>query len=532
MALTNDRYACPACDSSDGLGVDTEGNAHCFSCKANFKKGTFTQTAKAVDSAPPPVLTEGRFVPLMDRGITMDTCKKYGIKVDAEGNHSYPYTKDSVEACIKHRTPNKSFPVRPSGVINECDLFGQRAFAAGGPTVTITEGELDAASAYQMLDSKYPAVSVQSSSSALKDCKRSWKWLNSFRKIIIAFDNDEPGKKAAQHVAQLFPGKAFIMSMSKHNDPNDYLKAKDKADWMKEYWNAKEVAVGGFLLGDGLFDAMAKPVLRGASLPWPTLDAATYGVRMHECWTLGSGSGMGKTEVFKELAYHMATVNDSKCGIIFLEESPGKTGMCVHGKSLNTRLQKPEYASNRMDMIKNNPEYEQIKKNLIVVDHKGESDLANILSQIEYLVVKFECKYIFLDHITAICEGKEDGNVNSMIHHAMEELNKLLQRHEFSIFLISHLNQPSGTPHEEGARVTLRNFYGSGAIKQRSNFVFGLEGNQQEPDEFMKNRRLLRCLKDRELGEATGLVVPLQYGPDDGRLPEYDIDDIPEGTEP
>lgn len=527
MTLSNERSKCLNCGSSDGFATDEKGNGYCFSCEDSKKSGTFEKgaVAKPRDKGPPPILGEGVFMPIMDRKLTLETCKKYGIKVDQQGNHIYPYYNNGEQTVNKYRTPEKSFPTRPLGMIQKCGLFGKQNFVAGGPSITITEGELDAASAYQMNGSKYAAVSVQSSSSALRDCKEDWKYLNSFRKIIIAFDNDLPGIKAANKVVKLFPGKAFIMQMTKHNDCSDYLVAKDSTEWMKEWWNSKEIQVGGYMVGDALLEEMKKPVVEGLSLPWETLSKAMYGVRWHELITLGAGSGLGKTELFKEIIYHMISVHEQKCGVIFLEEAPAKTGLCIHGKSVNKRLQKPEYIDTRMKDILDNHEYGTISENLVVVDHKGESDLEHILAQIEYLVVKFGCKFIFLDHITAICEGKEDGNVNSMLHHAMEELNKLLQRHEFTLFMISHLNQPSGTPHEEGARVTLRNFYGSGAIKQRSNFVFGLEGDQQAVGD-LKHRRDLRCLKDRELGEATGLIVPLQYDQDTGRLPEFDIDEI------
>lgn len=523
MTLSSKRGPCPNCKSSDGFAIDDKGVGYCFSCNHTTKATSKDKAAaKKQDS---PILGEGSFVPLMDRSITLETCKRFGIKVDQNGNHLYPYYRDGEQVAIKYRTPDKSFPTKPSGVIQKCGLFGKQNFKAGGPSITVTEGELDAASAYQMMGSNYAAVSVQSSSSALRDCKEDWKYLNSFNKIVLAFDNDEPGVKAANAVAKLFPGKAYIMNMTKHNDCNDYLKARDGKEWMKEWWNAKEVQIGGYITGDALLNAMAEPIAEGLSLPWDSMSQAMYGVRWHELITLGAGSGLGKTEVFKEIIYHMISLHKQKCGVIFLEETPAKTGLCVHGKSLNKRIHRVEYAESRLDMITKGEEYEAISQNLVVVDHKGESALEHILAQIEYLVVKFGCKFIFLDHITAICEGKEDGNVNSILHHAMEELNKLLQRHEFTLFMISHLNQPTGTPHEEGARVTLRNFYGSGAIKQRSNFVLALEGDQQAEGE-LKHRRDLRCLKDRELGEATGLVVPLQFDHDSGRLLEFDIDDI------
>ena len=79
----------------------------------------------------------------------------------------------------------------------------------GGKFVTLTEGEVDAMSVYQMLGSKYPVVSIKNGvASALKDVKKSYTWLDKFDNIVINFDNDEVGREAAYKVAIYFnPGK-------------------------------------------------------------------------------------------------------------------------------------------------------------------------------------------------------------------------------------------------------------------------------------------------------------------------------------
>ena len=60
--------------------------------------------------------------------------------------------------------------------------------------------------AYQMMGSKYPVVSVDSASSALSDMKADFEYLNSFETIVINFDNDEAGEKAARSCKNLgFP---------------------------------------------------------------------------------------------------------------------------------------------------------------------------------------------------------------------------------------------------------------------------------------------------------------------------------------
>ena len=542
MTLTTERGECFKCGSSDGFAPDDEGKGHCFSCDTTFSKKELEEAGVDMTEITPtkdkPVpfsgdLPRGTLQSLDDRGINLDTCKKFGVTVDENDSHLYPYFNlEGEHHAVKFRTTDKNFMYTPRGVYQDSMLFGQQAFGGGKKAITITEGELDAMAAFQMHGSMYPCVSVQSSGSALKDCKRNWEWLNTFEEVRITFDNDEAGQKAAKKVAELFPGKAYITHLGQHNDPCDYLIAGHAKKFVGEWWNSKLVEITGFLVGDALLAAMSKKVEEGASLPWPTLDKAMYGVRLHELITLGAGSGLGKTETFKEMIHHFTTVEDSKCGVLFLEESPSKTGLCIFGKAVDLRLQRPEYADTRIQTIKDAPQYDQINRNLVVVDHKGVSDLEPILAKIEYMVAALGCKYIFLDHITAICEGKDDGNVNHAMHVAMNEMSKLLQRHDFSMFLISHLNGNTNVPYEEGGRVKMNNFYGSSAIKQWSNFVWGLEGDQQAEGE-RKHYRQLRVLKDRELGEATGLVVDLKYDQDTGRFDEFDIDMIPteEGEE-
>ena len=57
------------------------------------------------------------------------------------------------------------------GNITEATLFGQNLFTGGGKYITITEGEVDAMSAYELLGSKWACVSIKTGQVALRDCK-------------------------------------------------------------------------------------------------------------------------------------------------------------------------------------------------------------------------------------------------------------------------------------------------------------------------------------------------------------------------
>lgn len=61
-------------------------------------------------------------------------------------------------------------------------LFGQHAFPAGcAQIITITEGQDDAMSVFEMLGSKYPAVSIDGAASVMeRDIRNNFEYLNSF----------------------------------------------------------------------------------------------------------------------------------------------------------------------------------------------------------------------------------------------------------------------------------------------------------------------------------------------------------------
>ena len=93
------------------------------------------------------------------------------------------------------------------------------------------------------------------------------------------------------------------------------------------------------------------------------------------------------------------------------------------------------------------------------------------------------------------------------------------------MLLVSHLKRlPGAKGHEDGEKTSLSHLRGSGSIAQLSDQVFGLEGNQQ--NEETANKRIIRCLKDREGGE-TGVRGGAIYIKEQGRLLPDDVP--PEG---
>ncbi len=82
----------------------------------------------------------------------------------------------------------------------------------------------------------------------------------------------------------------------------------------------------------------------------------------------------------------------------------------------------------------------------------------------------------------------------------MSELGGLVKVMDIIITFVSHLTTPDGTPHEEGGRVTIRQFKGSRAIGYWSDFMFGMERDTQAEDEEERQTTTFRVLKESLYG--------------------------------
>ena len=157
-------HACEVCSSSDGASTNHDGWTTCFSCGERYKSGenynnVITEDIGVVS------MEVGRGRHQMIRSITQNTCERYGISVDGDDIIFEYRDKDSLVCAQKVRMGSKENQ-RSFGVWGDGVLFGQHLFPKGGRYLTITEGEFDAASAYQMSGSKYASVSIRA------DCRQ------------------------------------------------------------------------------------------------------------------------------------------------------------------------------------------------------------------------------------------------------------------------------------------------------------------------------------------------------------------------
>ncbi|WGD31676.1 DnaB-like helicase C-terminal domain-containing protein [Ancylobacter sp. WKF20] len=534
---------CPACGSRDNLGRYSDGHGHCFGC-GYYEPGDGSAPRQPNDNRSErlnaDLIRGGDIAALPKRKLTEETCRKFGYRLGEYKGKPVQiapfYDSDRNEVAQKLRFANKDFKVL--GDLKEAGLFGQHLWGQGGKKVVVTEGEIDALTVSQLQGNKWPVVSVPNGAQgALKSIKKNLEWLETFEQVVFMFDMDEPGLKAsAECAAALSPGKAAVASLPL-KDPSECLQAGKGEAVITAIWNAKVYRPDGIVSGSEItLEMLRQTVTNGFALPYPKLNEMLGGLRKRELTLLTAGSGIGKSTLARELAYHLHQAHGCTIGSVYLEESKEKTAqgyIAIHNDVPLGKLRAdpsciPETAWG--ESLKN-----IIQTRMFFYDHFGSLDSENLLSKLRYLAVSCGVDFIILDHISIVVSGQESSSEGERkdIDRLMTKLRSLVEETGVGVIAIVHLNKPEGSAHEEGGRVTLSHLRGSGSLKQLSDNVLALERDQQGETPSVS---MMRLLKNREFGEVgpadhvrydkfTGRLLP--HDPEGAFMDESGADDVP-----
>lgn len=472
---------------------------------------------------------QGEPLALPKRGISEEVCKRFNY-LTGKVPENYPAKEGSALAAMRGKTvqienyyedrkliaqklrdKDKNFAwIGKAGQA----LFGRHCVKPGGKVLVVTEGAIDSLS-YAEMRKGWPAVSIPNGAqSAPKALKENLEFLESFEKVVLCFDNDEEGQKAAEACKGILsPKKMFIASLpTEFKDLNEALQEGAVKAALQAVMNAEEVRPDNLVSVEDVLEEALKPIEMG--LPWflEELTALTYGRRYGEVYALGAGTGVGKTDVLTEqIAYDIMTLN-LKVGTLFLEQKPAETVKRVAGKVASRRFHVPDSGWTEEEL---RTAVHRLKGKLMLYDSFGETDWEQVKTRIRHMAVAEGIRIFYVDHLTAMADTSDE---RGSLEQIMKEMAGLANELQIIITFVSHLATPDGTPHEEGGRVAIRHFKGSRSIGFWSFFMFGLERDQQADDEDERHRTTFRVLKDRYTGQATGHTFNLGYDAETGRI--------------
>ncbi len=518
---------CPSCGSRNNLARYSDGHGYCFSPECGYFEpadADFSSVANGTQQRVMVTEMVGVIASIPERRISEQTCKKYNVRVeyDSKGvidKHHYPFTDAETGeiVCTKvRRVEDKQFSINGT-YTNKLGLFGQETCRGTGKYITITEGEVDCLSVSEMFDRKWDVVSLRSGAqSAAKEIKEQLEWLEGYENIVLCFDSDKAGQIAVDAVKDLFSPNKLKIAKLPLKDASEMLMANRIREFSQAWWDAKTHRPDGIIAGVDTWERILNSrKAKSIPYPWSGLNDLVKGIRPYELVTVTSGSGMGKSQLIRELEFFLFNTTKDNIGVIALEESIDRTALGIMSMAANKPLHEDEEAD--PETFKEYWDSTLGTDRFYLLEHFGSTAEDTLMSHVRYLTKALDCKWIILDHLAIVVSSQENGDERKNIDAIMTKLRTLVQELGVGLFLVSHLKRSGGLSHEEGGKISLSDLRGSQSIAQLSDIVIGMERDQQSDCEIVRNTTTIRVLKNRYTG-LTGPACYLRYDRETGRM--------------
>ncbi len=537
------------CGSSDGLQTfynDGKYSGYCFACS------TYVADPYGDNPPEPPVpktqeqieeelkeVKECGYVDHTVRSISPDSFKFYGVRIgvnpfdgQTQDRVFFPFTKGNELVGFKVRLLKEKV-FWSIGETKDADMFGWARAKKIGGTLFITEGEFDSIALRQILktlqlgtayeNQEYAVVSVTNGVDSAEKCiSKHMNEINKiFQKVVLCFDCDGPGKKAAKDIQNKLLPDCLIAQLPAKDANACLVNGQLKACRDAVIFNAAKRMPASLLSIDDLIDETLEDVVYGKSYPWESLDELTYGQRKGELISIGAGVGIGKSLLAHEITAHNHLQHNWKTLMVMMEESPAETIRNVCGKIDSFPYHVPGKVFDK-EVLRTTAH--SINNHIILWNPDETADPTTTWAAIKNAIREHgsTIDVVIIDNMTTLSEGLSMSDKNEFIGVVAKELVELAMKFEFEAIIFSHLNSPdkSSRPHENGGKVMESQFTGSRALMRYSHMMMGFERNKGALD---PNCSLIRLLKNRKYGK-TGFIKTY-YNEQTGRLFQRNWDD-------
>lgn len=547
--MTNEPHQpCPyvSCGSSDAFSYNTGGFGRCHSCERSYpsREPTFEWAAEKYPTKgfkpkyrkeEMPMFEETRVEvsgkTVASRGITEKTMEHYGVKLfgsvpwkakhkgewfegtDDELRFPYPSGKYKVRRVTLEKEHFAHFSFK-GGQADE--LFGMNLFPAGSSKmVTVTEGELDALSAYQMLaNGSYsnPVVSLPSASPSGKLWEKCGPWLDSFEQIVLSVDNDKKGREVSETLFDLFPSKVYTINHGSFKDANDFLQAGKAREYKSAWWAKKKYSPAGFTSGseDWIKAVREETPYEYTPTPVEALNKVMRGWIKGGITIVKAPPGIGKTSLFRYVQHDLVTNHGKTVANLAMEEMKSTTarGMATYELGVNVNTEEDQEYNSITDDQFEEALLKVVKEDKFVSFEIDPQDpLESTLKQCTHAITIYEADYIFIDHFQRLAYlGGVDGATSALTELGVK-LVELSKRRNVGIIGISHVNE---TGHTKYAK----------SIEEEAIVLLELQRDKLSEDPDEKNTTHMTVTKNRPFA-MTGPAGMLRYDIDTTMVQEY-----------
>lgn len=519
--MTEIRGQCPS-HSGDTGGSDSyfwnpdKKQGHCKSCDLGTwefngvlygkrgRKGTFRIDGEPMEAVledeedfTPKAVVINEYQPW--RGITEATLREFNAYSDSE-RIVFPYPSGGTKTRIK---AEKQFYAKS---LKADELFGMNFFPSGcSKKVTICEGEADALSAWQMLQSgRYlnPVVSLPSATPSGKLWEKCKGWLDSFEEIILSVDNDGPGKKIAEKISLMFPGKVKVMDHGQYKDANDFLMNGEAQAYKSAWWAAKRFRPDDMLVDSEdylkLYDE--SPDFEYFPTGIPELDEKILGINKGYFTVIQAPTGVGKSEFMRYLEWQCLTKSEFTFAYMHLEESRLRSllGLVSYKLGSNVTLKKFIEEKGLDEEVREAIKELASSDRMIQFSFNPEDGYESLIDKIKYLVAAFEVDYVFVEPLQDLVNGEDkEGKLADLA----TRLGTIASELNVGIVVIAHQNQSGETMYAT-------------MIGKKAAFEITLHRDQEAEDHEERNRTRIKVGRKNRVGLGNGPAGALDFDVD------------------
>lgn len=494
---TKTHATCPECGSKDAFSWYEKGKGYCHGGCG----GKWVVTEDYIDHKrkEPSGFTYNDI-----RGLDPKIAERFGIVIhtDEKGKpfrYAFKYPNNT-----KYRGyHDKTFWFKEAG-IRVLDFFGPPVNPASSKRLYITEGEFDAASLYQSMDSTWPVLSLPSASIGDDFVKKQYDFLNSFQEIVYAGELDKAGKKAADRLYKALPHKFYYIPLTKWKDANEAIQAGDQAELKWTALRPQRWTPDNFFCSDNQIEAILKEENPYEYVPTgiEELDAKIRGIVKGGLTFLMAPPGSGKTEIFRKLETGLLQNSTAKVGLLHMEEQKSTTyrAMATYKLGINVRT-KEDAAENKVseeEVIKAAQEIAQGDRT-IVFEMKSGDDPMEIVNYVRLAASVYGANYVFVDHVQRLAYmGGVEGATNVLTKVA-SNLAQIAKELNIGVIMISHINEDGHTKYAK-------------SLEEEAIMLIKIERDKESTDEEISNTTQFFVTKNRPFSKL-GYAGAVYYDP-------------------
>jgi len=392
-------------------------------------------------------LTEESTNLLIGRGLCPETAAKYGVTSSV--NHSgdfivIPYFDNGILVNNKYRRVNKidgfNFQMEQGGKLTFWNVDCLRDESLQDEPLIITEGEFDALAAIQCgylrtvsVPNGSPKAVSQEGTSRYDYLQELRPYLRNVKEIIIASDNDEPGKALLQDLShRLGRGRCKWVKYPKGcKDLNDALKAYGEKGVQETLKRAHWVKVKGVYK---MSELTPEPFKKAYRIGFPVLDKH-YNVRLGDFCVLTGVPSNGKTSFLNDMTSRMAQQYGWVTVFGSFEQSPTTD----HKKNLRTWFnKKPVKDQNKEELFKADQWIDQFF-GFIYPDEDEDATLEWVEEMIRTACVRFNAKIVVVDPWNELDHDRPYGmSLTEYVGFAIKRFKKLAKKYNIHLIVAAH----------------------------------------------------------------------------------------------